>query len=74
MLYWKYSQKRIFLLNEYWILIPTTLVLDYFIINRIHSHKKKTEELRKLKEKIERYKKVQKLRRVAYLAFSLSYI
>jgi len=72
MLYWKYSSKRIFFLNEYWILVPTMLVADYLIIRNIRSHKKKMEELRKLKEIIERYKKQQKLRRVAYLACGLS--
>ena len=70
MLFWKYSSNRIFFINEYWILVPSVLLTDYFIIRKMRSHKKKIEELQKLKEHIERYKKLQRLRRV--LAVSLS--
>ena len=72
MLYWKYSSNRIIFLNEYWILVPTMLLADYIIIRKILSHKKKTGELRKLQEKIKRYKELEKLHRIAYLACNLS--
>lgn len=72
MLYWKYSSNRIFFLNEYWILIPTVIICNYSIIRKICSHKEKTQQLKKLKEEIERYKKEEKIRRIVYLACGLS--
>lgn len=67
MFYWKYSSNRLFFINEYWILGPTVLLADYLIICKIRSRKKKIEELKKLKEHIERYKKLQRLRKVLAL-------
>lgn len=72
MLYWKYSPNRIFILNEYWILVPTTLIANYFIISKIRCHKKKLQDLKKLKEEIERYQNEKKIRRIVYLTCGLS--
>lgn len=72
MLYWKYSTNRTFFLNEYWILVPTTIIANYFIIRKIRSHKEKVKQLKKLKEEIRRYKKAEKIRRIIYLASSVS--
>ena len=60
MLYWKYSPNRIFFLNEYWILVPTAIIGNYLIIGKICSHKEKIQQLKKLKDEIERYKKKKK--------------
>ena len=72
MLYWKYSPNRIFFLNEYWILVPTAIIGNYLIIGKICSHKEKIQQLKKLKDEIERCKKEEKIRRIVYLACGLS--
>ena len=69
MLYWKYSSNRVFFLNEYWILIPSAILANYTIIGRIRSHKKKIELLKRLKDQIERQKKI---RRILYLSLGLN--
>lgn len=69
MLYWKYSSNRIFFLNEYWILIPTMALVNYVIIGKIRSHKKRIEVLKRLKDQIEHEKK---LRRILFLSFGLN--
>ena len=48
------------------------LLADYFIIRKIRSHKKRTEELMKLNERIKRYKKLERPRKVSDLAGVLS--
>ena len=61
-----------FCLNEYWILVPSILFLDYLIIRKIKSHKRKMDELKKLKKMIEHYKKRQKFNKLIYLGCALS--
>lgn len=68
MLYWRYSANRILFLNEYWLLVPTTVLANYFIIRGIRSHKAKTKELEKFKNQIERERRI---RRIMYLALGL---
>lgn len=68
MLYWRYSAKRILFLNEYYLFIPTGFLINYLLIRKIRSSKKKREELKKLKAQI---KYEQRMRRIAYLALGL---
>lgn len=72
MLYWKFSPNRVFFLNEYWILVPTAVFVNYLVIRQIRSRKKQMEELKILREQIEQYKNQQKLRRIIYLAGGVS--
>jgi hypothetical protein len=72
MLYWKYSANRTFFLNEYWILIPTMILANYFTIRKIRSHKKKMKELERLKELVRRYEQERRIMLVAYLACGLT--
>ncbi len=69
MLYWKYSQNRTFFINEWWLLIPTTLLIDYVIIRKMRSRKRKIEALKKLKAQIEHEKK---LRRILFFSLGLT--
>lgn len=68
MLYWKYSPNRVFFLNEYWILIPTAILANYFLISQIKNKKQKNKEFQKFKEQIERAKKY---RRILHFALGL---
>lgn len=61
MLYWKYSSKRVFFLNEYWILIPSAILVNYVIIQKIRSQKEKVQLLKKLQDQIEREKKMKRI-------------
>lgn len=49
-----------FFINEYWILIPTAILVNCIIINKIRS-KKKIRELKDLQHKIQRTKKINKI-------------
>ena len=69
MLFYRYSENRIFFLNEYWILIPSALLANYFILRKIRDDKKRIESLRVLKAQLERQKKLQK---IAILALGVS--
>lgn len=69
MIYWKYSQNRVFFLNEYWILIPIAVLVDYVIIRKIHSRKERIKQLKQLLDQIEREKKI---RRILYLSLGLN--
>ena len=73
MFYYVYSKNRIFFLNEYWILIPTVALADYFIIRKIRSRKEEKKALRnlegQLKDQIEQEKK---LRRILILSLGLN--
>ena len=61
MLFWKYSSKRIFLINEYWIFLPSAILANYVIIRKIRLDKKRKKQLEKLTEQIEREKKIRKI-------------
>lgn len=69
MLYWKYSSNCIFFLNEYWIFIPTMAVINFVVIRKIRSHKERIEMLKRLKNQIEREKK---LRLILFLSLGLN--
>ena len=44
----------------------------YFVIKKIRSDKKRSEEVKKLKEQVEKYKKLERLYRIGHLANGLS--
>ena len=69
MLYYKYSENRIFFLSEYWILIPSAIIANYFIVRKIRADKKNMEALKRLKAQLEQQKKLQK---IAMLALGVS--
>lgn len=69
MLYFKYSATRAFFVNEYYILVPTALLANYFIISKIRSDRKRKRQLKILTEQIEREKR---LRRILLLSLGLS--
>lgn len=69
MLYWKYSPTRTFFLNEYWIFIPSAIIVEYLIIARIRSNKAKLKHLKKLKKQLER---AEKLKKIMLLALGVS--
>ena len=58
-----------FFLNEYWILIPMMALVNYLIIGKIRSPKERIEVLKRLKDQIEREKK---LRRILFLSLGLN--
>lgn len=72
MLYWKISHNRILFLNEYWVLIPLSFIINYVILKKIRSSQLKMEELERLKQLVERYEKQERLRRVFYLSCGLT--
>lgn len=72
MLYWRISENRLILINEYWILMPLSFIINYVIIKKIRSYQLKMEELERLKQLVERYQKQERLRRVFYLSCGLS--
>ena len=59
MLYWRYLSNRVFILNEYWIFIPTSILANYLIIRKIRSDRKKVEQLKALKDQIKHEKKLE---------------
>lgn len=61
MLYWRYSANRTFFINEYWIFIPSALLIDYLVIRYIRNQRLKDEELKRLISQLEREKKIKKL-------------
>lgn len=61
MMYWKFSENRIFFLNEYWILVPSAIVVNYFLIRKLRLDKKRIEQLKNLARQIEREKKIKKI-------------
>lgn len=61
MFYWKYSPNRIFFINEYWIFIPLLIGVDYVIIKKIQSNKEQVRLLKKLKNQIERQRRITKI-------------
>lgn len=69
MLYWKFSSNRVFILNEYWIFIPSAILADYVIIRKIRLDREREKQLKKLIEQIERAKKI---RRILCLSLGLS--
>ena len=69
MLYWKYSSNRIFFLNEYWIFIPSAMLVNYVIIRKIRLDRDRMKQLKILTERIEREKKI---RRILLLSLGLT--
>lgn len=69
MLYWKYSDNRVFFLNEYWILIPIMGFANYVIIRKIRSYKNYKKKL-ELLEKLQKREKA--IRRILYLSLGLN--
>ena len=61
MLYWKYSPNRVFFINEYYVLIPTMILINYVLIRQIKSYKRQQEELKKLREQIEAQKRIKRI-------------
>lgn len=56
MLFWKYSPNRTFFLNEYWVIVPLVIIINYKIISKIRSQKERIRLLKELKDQLE-YKK-----------------
>lgn len=69
MLYYRYSPTRTFFLNEYWILIPSAILVNYFVIRKIRSDREKMEQLRNLQARLERERKI---RRILLLSLGLT--
>lgn len=69
MIYWKYSENRIFFISEYWILVPTGILINYLALRKFRSDRKKRQELNKLKKTFEHKKKI---RRILGLAFDVN--
>ena len=61
MFYWKYSSTRTFFINEYWIFVPASLLMNYAIIRRIKSQRKRVKEFKRLKEQLERERTIRKI-------------
>ena len=61
MLYYKFSPNRIFFLNEFWVFIPSTILINYIIIRKIHLDRQKVKKLKKLTQQLEREKKIRKI-------------
>ena len=66
MFYYKFSPNRIFFINEYWLFIPSTILISYLITRKIHLDKQK---LKKLTQQLEREKKI---RRILFLSLGLN--
>jgi hypothetical protein len=71
MLFWRYSSTRIFVLNEYVILVPLMILADYLIIQKILSSRKKQKQKSLSVEENVNFQK-NKARVVTSLAFVLS--
>ena len=69
MLYWQYSYNRTFFLNEYWLFIPSALLANYILINKIRTNKAKEQELKELIEQVEYEKKI---RKILFISLGLS--
>jgi hypothetical protein len=51
-----FAKSYFFFINEYWILIPSAILANYFIIRKIRLDKERDKELEKFIEQIEREK------------------
>jgi len=65
MLYYRYSANRIFFLNEYWVLVPVGIAIDYFFIRRILLNRQKKrlieQEIARKKQKIAHKKRLERI-------------
>jgi len=63
------SSNRIFLLNEYWLIVPIMIGMDILIIRKMRSHKQRIQELKRLKKQLENQ---ERLRQVLFLSLGLN--
>jgi len=68
MLYFKIFPDRIFYLNEYVVFIPVSILINYLVIRKISSHKKRVEQLKQLEKQVAEYKRQQRIHKIVYLA------
>ena len=69
MIVWRWSSTRIFIINEYWIFIPSAILANYIIIRKIRLDKEKTKEFQRLVAQLEREKRI---RRILLLSLGLN--
>ena len=74
MLYWRYAPNKILFINEYWVFVPSMVLIDYFIIKKMKINERKTGELKKLKEQIEHERSLRKkIRKVLYVSLGYNF-
>lgn len=64
MFVYKFSKNRLFFINEYWIFIPTAILIDILIIKYVKNRRKRKKEME------EQLKKQVRLRRMLALIFA----